>query len=152
MTVASHAAIGALIATSVNRPLVALPLAFLSHFAADALPHFDYPGHKGIASSSKHQMYRLVAATQPFLLLILLFVLLHFSAELYVYIAALLAVSPDLEWWVDYYFYIRRGKKPPKSPIADFHNKVQWCERPWGAIPESIILIGVFIGLIKELQ
>ena len=41
MTATNHALTGATIATLVRQPYLAIPLAFLSHFFCDALPHFD---------------------------------------------------------------------------------------------------------------
>jgi hypothetical protein len=35
---------GAIIALAISQPLIALPLAFVSHFVLDALPHYGYGG------------------------------------------------------------------------------------------------------------
>ena len=40
MTTTAHALTGAAIAVVIKKPKLAIPLAFLSHFACDALPHF----------------------------------------------------------------------------------------------------------------
>lgn len=42
MTATNHALTGAVIALAINEPWLAIPLAFLSHFAIDAIPHWDY--------------------------------------------------------------------------------------------------------------
>lgn len=49
MTLTSHAIIGAAVASLIpQHPILGVAVAFASHFAVDAIPHWDYP----IASSS----------------------------------------------------------------------------------------------------
>lgn len=44
MTLATHAVVGAAVASVVpNHPILAFTLAFASHFALDAIPHWHYP-------------------------------------------------------------------------------------------------------------
>jgi hypothetical protein len=44
MTLATHAVVGAAIASSMpNHPVTGFALAFASHFVLDAIPHWDYP-------------------------------------------------------------------------------------------------------------
>ena len=46
MTLATHGVVGALVAQSLAwNPALAVPVAFLSHFALDAIPHWDYKLH-----------------------------------------------------------------------------------------------------------
>jgi hypothetical protein len=40
MTGFNHGMAGAVIALTVKQPVLAVPLAFLSHFATDMIPHF----------------------------------------------------------------------------------------------------------------
>ena len=46
MTGFNHGMTGAVIALTVKKPELAIPLSFLSHFAQDAIPHFGIPGYK----------------------------------------------------------------------------------------------------------
>lgn len=41
MTATGHAIIGTVIAAKIGNPALAIPIAFASHFAADAFPHWD---------------------------------------------------------------------------------------------------------------
>lgn len=41
MTATGHAVIGTLIAARFGNPFIAIPLALVSHLAADAFPHWD---------------------------------------------------------------------------------------------------------------
>jgi hypothetical protein len=46
MTATGHALIGTVIAAKFGNPALAIPIAFASHFAADALPHWDTSYHR----------------------------------------------------------------------------------------------------------
>lgn len=48
MVLASHILAGAVVAVKIQNPAIGLPLAFLSHFLLDALPHSEY-SIKGLA-------------------------------------------------------------------------------------------------------
>lgn len=143
MHTVNHVGVGAGIALLSGRPEVALPLALASHYVLDALPHYGISGDEGFTALFKR------GRTWPMVVVdvigtILLLVLLIGQAW-YVYAAAFLAVSPDFVWLQRYYGYERFGKKPPKAgPLTQFHQKIQWCERPWGIyieIPLAILLI-----------
>jgi len=152
MTATNHAITGALIAVSINRPAIALPLAFFSHFAQDAIPHFGYAGHGGYAVGLKHRLTKYMMLIDPITGLFLLLVLLHYSVSFWVYAAAFLALCPDFEKFIAYFAFERRGKKGWVSPIGPFHTWIQWCERPWGVFMEVVWFLGgmsLLINLIK---
>lgn len=46
MTATGHAVIGTVIAATISNPFVAIPLAFVSHLAADSFPHWDSGTHE----------------------------------------------------------------------------------------------------------
>jgi hypothetical protein len=149
MTATSHATIGALIATFVKRPEIALPLAFLSHFVADAIPHYGIQGHAGFGEALKHKSGKFVGITDPILLVSLFALLFYLGVPFYVFAAALLACSPDLEWLFAFLVYERRNKKAPRSFIAPLHNRIQWCEKPWGYASEVIVIVFGTILLVN---
>lgn len=152
MNATTHAVIGSLIVVLVKKPEIALPLAFVSHFIADTIPHFGYPGHEGFGPALKKRFGRWVGVTDPILLVGLFVLLLWLNAGWTVFAGALLADSPDLEWLMAFWFYERHGKKPPRSPIAHFHEVIQWYEKPWGYATEVIITVpGVYL-LIRLLR
>jgi hypothetical protein len=152
MTAANHAVTGALIAVIVDKPVLALPIAFLSHFVQDAIPHYGFPGHGGFGRALKHRLFRIMFYTDPILLAIVLGILIHYSADAWVYLAALLAIGPDFEWLFAYFGFERRNKVPPRTPFAKIHAQVQWAERPWGAIVELAWFILGTALLITLLQ
>lgn len=144
MNTLNHSATGAVIAVVTGNPVAVLPLAFVSHFVLDALPHHGHPGNGGYPEALKHRKltffslgYELIGFS------ILLFLLI--GQPWFVWVAALLALTPDLKWPYRYWFYERKGNEPPEADIlTKFHQWIQWCERPWGIIVEigySIIVL-----------
>jgi hypothetical protein len=147
MSIANHSLVGALIALTVKQPVLALPLALLSHYVLDTLPHFGYAG-QGYNEALKHP---LTYIEQPFswAAFVLLVVTLRDQGWL-VYAAAAVAVSPDLMWPYRYFFFERVGKKPPGGGLTNFHRHIQWCERSWG-VGVEIVFFGVFFSILLRL-
>lgn len=146
MTTANHVLVGTLIAVTVKQPALVLPLAFASHFVLDALPHFGYSG-SGYGVAFRHKAF---FAMEFFgltgIALLLATSLYGFNLVL---LASIIAVSPDFEWVYRYFLYERKGLKPPKTFLTDFHKKIQWCERSWGMIPEIIFFAILYTVLLK---
>lgn len=130
MTATSHAAAGATIALIVKEPLIALPLALISHFVMDALPHFGYPGHGGFGEALKHRLTYIFISID--IVAFIFFVTLITELPWVVIFAALVAIVPDIIWATYYFGYERRGLTPPGKNFLNFHSRLQWCERPWG--------------------
>lgn len=146
MNTLNHAATGATIAVVAGNPVIALPLAFASHFALDALPHHGHPGNGGYPEAFKHKKLTFLSLSYELIgLPILLFFLV--GQPWFVWIASVLAISPDFKWPYRYWFFERKGKKPPEADkLTKFHQWVQWCERPWGIVVE--IAYSIFILLV----
>lgn len=131
----------------VPQPYLALPLAVMSHFAMDALPHYGHGGN-GYSEAFK---YRLTAAMESVNLVgIPLFMYILWDESWLVWLAALLAVSPDFMWVYRYFWYERHGELPSAGPITHFHKTIQWCERRWGIYVEVPVLIGL-VTLVASL-
>lgn len=135
MTATNHALTGALVAIAIDKPIFAIPLAFASHFILDMLPHFGYP-KSGYGEYFQHKLARAVLLLD-FLTLPALLVF-SWPQPLIVYIAAIVAISPDFAWPYRYYFFEKRGLSKPGDGNAfnKWHNRIQWCERPWGILFE----------------
>jgi hypothetical protein len=129
MTGLNHVLTGTAIAIAVRQPLLAAPLAFLSHFLLDITPHFggtpiyEY-GHKyfpyimaadGIISASA---VFLICSLVPSLATLIL-------------LCTLCAILPD----VLLFHYYTHGR--PNTWFHRFHLGIQWFERPPGAIVEA---------------
>jgi hypothetical protein len=57
MTISNHFATGALIAYAIKQPYLAFPLAFVSHFALDVLPHYGAPKIKTLTGLLKRPSF-----------------------------------------------------------------------------------------------
>lgn len=129
MTTANHLLAGALVAVSVKNPAL-------------ALPHFGYEG-KGYGEAFKHRLIWIMEAFGLAGIIALLLILRGHGCL--VYVAAVVAVSPDFRWPYRYFWFGRKGLKPPKAdPITRFHQKAQWCEHPWGILIELPWFIALF--------
>jgi hypothetical protein len=120
MTATNHALTGAAIATVVKQPLLAIPLAFVSHFVCDFLPHFDIPMKFG----SKRMYTWLVLDTLAAVSFAIFLLVNDVSNPVLLTIAAITAMSPDLAWA----YYGLRGlqrKIDKYDRLTKFHHKIQ---------------------------
>jgi hypothetical protein len=151
MTAPNHAITGALIGLTIGNPAIALPLAFLSHFVCDALPHYDAAGTALQRISSKRLIYEQVLVGGAICFLIVL-VLASTRPVHWVNAAlgAFLAASPDL-FWIPRLLYVRRTKKDIDMATTNwfwkFHDRIQWYTGPKLIWLEAIWFI-VFGGLV----
>ncbi len=133
MTAPNHALTGAIIGLTVGTPLLALPLAFLSHFICDAIPHYDPPGEDGPKRfTSKRFVYEfLVVGAVLCMAIVLLLAVARPQHWLVAAVCAFLAASPDL-FWIPRFLYGRRmgHEKPRSNWFLKFHSWVQWKTGP----------------------
>lgn len=134
MTASNHALTGAIIALAIDKPVIALPMALISHFVLDALPHYD--DQKRFPHSSRGFLLRLCAdAALTCSLLIFIVTFLPTMWPLVV-ACALLAIAPDL-MWAPGYLRIRDGLQlPAYRSLKKWHKGIQRYERPWGIFVE----------------
>ena len=122
MTATNHFLIGVSISLVVKQPLLALPLAFVSHLVADAMPH--YGGNAPFSQIKKVWML------DAFLLSIVLLGTWYYFG-VYNVLVGFIATSPDLVWVYRFLFQEKAGKLPkkPKSGFNKFHADVQKYEK-----------------------
>jgi len=144
----NHAVTGAVVALVVKEPLLALPIALLSHFAIDCLPHWDY-------KIPKHLKRRhLIIAADLVLSILLTVALAMIAGDLawLVLACSFLAILPDAMWLS----YIIWGKPSPHDSntplhlLRRFHFKIQWSETAHGAVVEMLwfaLMSRVFLNL-----
>ncbi len=145
MTTSNHLFAGAAIALTVQQPVMAVPLALLSHFVMDALPHYGYSGLFGDAF--KHKLTWVVESVN--LVGVPLLIYLLWGQSIWIYVGALAAVTPDFMWVYRYARYERKGLDPGAHPITLFHKKIQWCERSWGVAIELVLFVLGIVLLVK---
>jgi hypothetical protein len=136
----NHAAVGAVIGLAIQ-PMLAVPLAFASHFLLDALPHFGYPGKGGYGEAFKHKLTYFFIAFDAAGCAILLYLMA--GQPLIVWTCALVAVTPDIFWLYRYFWYERKGLKAPGDGVTLWHRRIQWFERPIGFVIEVVFALGI---------
>ncbi len=91
MLIAPHFLTGAAVATAVPEPLLAIPLALLSHFVLDLLPHRDLVGERHLAP--ENLVLRLIDGLTA---LFLFFLFVPAAAKAYAFLIGAVALLPDL--------------------------------------------------------
>lgn len=139
MTGLNHAATGALVAVAVKQPALALPLAFLAHFAVDAVPHWNY----GVRGRLRRVIMSIDLLGSASLLVVLALIL---TTPAWLVIACgFLCILPDAFWLPE----ILYGKPPVIhkytliGSVREFHRKIQWSETSRGLIFEVLWFGGV---------
>ncbi len=143
MTATNHVVMGALVATVFHNPLIAIPVAVLSHFALDSLPHFDYleKNQKSLKSLIGLSTDMAIAAS----ILVAIYIL-HPASVWLVLACAVAAASPDLMWL----YYLVSKKKHPKEArpsIVRFHSNIQGHTGPklW---PVELVWLGLIGSIV----
>ncbi|HSX47109.1 MAG TPA: hypothetical protein VLF87_03935, partial [Patescibacteria group bacterium] len=135
MTATNHALTGAIIGLVVAQPALALPAALLSHFVLDTIPHFKTSVPDKIAYKTKaYRNYLIGEALLCFLLVLTLVIKQPFHWWVAA-ICAFLAASPDL-YHYRYFIILRNDKRWRPNLFERFSSRIQWFERPIGAVVE----------------
>lgn len=125
MTASNHAVTGALIAATVPYPVIGLPLAFASHFALDALPHWNYGSSK--SHRARKFIYFLAIDAGIAAAVMLSLTILQPVNWAVVVFGSLLAMSPDL-MWLPYWIQELRGKRVRNDrldKVSRLHKLIQ---------------------------
>mgnify|MGYP000975348924 CR=1 FL=1 len=149
MTTTNHMLTGAVISMAVGQPYLAIPLAILSHFVLDPLPHFGEVGvgKEGYFSRLKRTVI-IVDALIAGVVLAWLLIHSHWLAA----VCAIAAVSPDFIWIYREAVIRLKGSMKPRNAFSRFHERIQWGERSWGLIIEIVFAVGmlqVFRSLVS---
>jgi len=141
---------GAVIAAAVQQPWLVVPLALVSHFVLDTVPHFGVV-ENDINARNRHPLFKTVLAVDlAVLFTALILIPLLFSGKVsgWVLLAGMVAAwLPDVVW-VSHFWHNRKGhivKEP--SWLTRFHQKIQWFERPPGLAIEILWLLGTLVAL-----
>lgn len=139
MTASSHAIAGAIVAATVNEPIIALPVAYLSHFLLDALPHFGTSATNQIKNKRFFTRLLVVDSTVALTLLISLPILLTTTVDWWLTLACIiLACAPDVAWGWRWWQKkdLQKVTTGQMSWHNRFHKKIQWNETPRGGLVE----------------
>jgi hypothetical protein len=135
MTATNHAVTGAVIAVVVSKPALALPLAFLSHFVLDLMPHFGLPGTNLFTRGSPKDFQKVLKIDITLSVIFGLLLLIVLKDPLHRWLPLLcsfVATSPDLVWGFHFYRAVKNQKKTTRGWFSRLHAKLNWNESPEG--------------------
>ena len=151
MTGLNHAATGALVAAAINKPALALPAALLSHFAADAIPHWNYLLPGGVRGRIKVMVIDLVLS-----LGLLAALAATVQATPWLIIAGgLLGILPDTMWLR---FFLTGRPSIHGHPervinrLRRFHGRIQWSESARLGLIVEAVWLPLMIFLIYQIH
>lgn len=150
MTATNHVVTGSVLAATLQNPALALPLAFILHFALDALPHFGQRNDPAKAIRRLKYILPVDAAIAAGVLLVIF--IMHPERWPVIMLGGILCASPDLFQLPRYIRYLRTGDhRPFNDPLSRFHHWIQWGERPWGIYIEAAWFVGFGYVLLASL-
>lgn len=139
MTATGHAIIGTIIAAKIGNPYLAIPLAFVSHIAADMIPHWDTATN--IKTKGKHRVIveTLFDIALGFFLSWLV-IIYFFPTTNLIYVIIMIFVSQSLDWLMaPYYFW--NMQFPLFRLTYKFQKKFDnTMDGPWGIITQVVTL------------
>jgi hypothetical protein len=150
----NHALTGSLIGLLVGEPAVAVPLAVVSHFVLDAIPHYDgLPDARPTLKAKKQwvstRTFRVLLCADALLCIALVVILAAREPNhwLLASICAFAAASPD---FLSINFFRHSISRKPWQPglYMKFVSFMQWFQRPIGAVVEVAWFIGAIILLM----
>lgn len=148
MTATNHALTGAVIALAVKQPVLAVPLAFASHFVLDAIPHFGIHEDDHVKRNS-HWLFRTVISIDTVLavaMIITIPLLANETVGWWVILLGMLAgIAPDTIWIYRFVRLMRNKLVRPYGRVAKFHQNIQWSEQPWGLNVEILWVIASLV-------
>jgi hypothetical protein len=146
MTTTSHALTGAMIATVVKQPYLAIPLAFASHFLCDALPHFGI----NMKFGSKAMYVWLILDCLAAMSFAVFLIVMGVNNPALLAVSGFAAMSPDLAWL----YYGLKGKLEDTKNldiISKIHSKIQWYQKPPGILVDAVWIV-LMVTIILKLQ
>ncbi len=151
MRAINHAVTGAAFGLIVAEPVIALPAALASHYICDALPHYN--PKVVTAKTLRSSRFRNILYLDALLCVTLVLVLATNQPPNWLLAAtcAFIATSPDLLSIGRYRKAL--ANKPWKPNLYEkFSGKIQWFERPIGAVVEAswfiagVVVLAAYLG------
>lgn len=144
MTATGHAIIGSVIAAKIVNPALAIPLAIVSHLAADFFPHWDTATNARKKTKNRLYMDTFTDVTVSFAIS---YLLLHFlfpqTDLLYALLVILASQGPD---WITGPYYFFGINLPPFNWSYKFQKIFdKKLDKPWGIINQVTILVLLII-------
>ena len=149
MTATNHVLSGMVIGSVIGSPILAIPIAFFSHFFLDALPHYALK-----RQDDRKFLYYLSIDVGIAAGLLLVIILLQPDSWFLIATAGVACASPDLMWFPDWVRLITNNKKKTPGLIKKIHARVQWAEKNawWGIVFEIFWTILMFFTLLQTIN
>lgn len=125
MTGFNHATTGALIAAATGNVFLAVPIAFLSHFALDAIPHFGWDFDKDVFERNRSKEFRVGIAFEFPLSVAAIIVFPIILQSIVPWWVTLLSIAAammmDLVWIYRGVGEVITKRVKPHNRVMDFH-------------------------------
>jgi hypothetical protein len=151
MRAVNHAVTGALIGLISGDVLVAVPIAVASHFVMDMIPHHGL-NEDDKPTLLRKPVFKYLIYGDAILCFLLVLALIIFKPQYWILaiICAFAAAAPD---FLSFNRYIKALRHQPWKPglYSTFASKIQWFERPIGAVVECLWLTAALVLLVPML-
>lgn len=132
----NHALAGIGIALSVRNPLLVAPIALISHFLLDIIPHFHHESFGNTLRRPYTRRFKQVLLFDTVVTIGITLLALYFWPDLWFVLSLgiFFAMLPDFLWPL-------YDKVPQLERFFRFHLRIQRYERTWGFIVEVPFVI-----------
>lgn len=140
MTATGHAIIGVVIAAKIGNPYLAVPLALVSHLAADAFPHWDTGTNKKSKTRERLFIDSFIDVAISLTLPLILGPYLNPSIN-FIYMYIIVFAAQFFDWVTAPYVFFKQRYAPFTWPYKFqmvFDNRL---DKPLGVIVQALILI-----------
>lgn len=150
MTATGHAVIGTIIAVKIGNPALAIPLALVSHLAADLFPHWDTATNMDKKGKKRVIIDTIFDIALGFIISYAI-VFLWFPKTDLTYVFIMILASQFFDWLMAPYYLF--GINLPFSKWAhefqknNFDNKL---DKPWGIILPALAV--AFLVLLAKIS
>lgn len=149
MTATNHALTGALIGLAIGNPVVAILVAFLSHYLLDIIPHFGKSDDPNFIESTFFRNFLIADATLC-VVLVLALAVLQPQYWLLGAVCAFIATSPDLAL-VPRFIAAKTNKSYTPGLYNRFAAAIQTYEKPEGGLIEfawACMAVALLLGFL----
>lgn len=150
MTATAHALIGASLAVKIANPVIGIPLAILSHFVADLIPHWDEGTNHNKKSIIRLRTEAVFDVILGFILVFIIFKSFAIANPIYLFAMVIAAQLPD---WLETPFFMF-GLKGPLYSWIDWlsHNLQTKMQLPWGLVTQVVSVAIVVLLAISPAE
>lgn len=147
MTATAHALIGASIAQKIPDPRIGLPLAFLSHFLFDLVPHWDVVYANKVA---ENRQWAIIKAAIDVLLGVASVALFFRNSEAnFWYLTSMVFMAQGPDWLEMPYFFLGLNL-PISKQIKQIQSRLHFkMGLPWGIITQIAVVLPILYWALK---